>query len=56
MSLKNAEFLDIFMFMSILNFMLNLVEHKKSCITSGLEFSLTRNGLNDLNILENINA
>ena len=35
MILKNAEFLDIFILMSILNFMLNSVEHEKSFITSG---------------------
>ena len=34
MSRKNVEFLDIFILMSILNFMLNWVEHKKSFITS----------------------
>ena len=32
---KKAEFLDIFILMSILNCMLNLVEHEKSFITSG---------------------
>ena len=38
MSLKNADSLDIFILMSILDFMLNRVEHKKSFITSGPAF------------------
>ena len=32
---KKAEFLDIFIFRSIYNFMLNSVEHDKKFITSG---------------------
>ena len=37
MSLKKAEFLDIFILMSIQSFMLNWVEHEKSFITLGPE-------------------
>ena len=35
MSFKKAELLDIFILASILNYMLNSVEHGKSFITSG---------------------
>ena len=35
MSIENAEFLDIFILMSIWNFMLTWVENEKSFITSG---------------------
>ena len=35
MNMKNAEFLDIFILMSISNFMLSLVEHEKRLITLG---------------------
>ena len=36
LSLNNVEFLDIFILMSIWNFMLSWAEHQKSFITSGL--------------------
>ena len=41
MNLKNAEFLDIFILMSIKNFMLNSLEHEKSFITSGPDAAVT---------------
>ena len=40
LNLKNAEFLDISILMSIWNFLLSLVEHEKKNITSGPGLSM----------------
>ena len=37
LSMKNASFVYILIFVKILNFMFMLVEHEKNCITSGLD-------------------
>ena len=46
MSLQNAEFLDIFILLSIQNFMLSCVEHDKSFITSEPDCLNIRNSEN----------